>query len=99
MEYLKDIENFGMTFKEGENLEGFFAKLVSFLERRVFNRISKRVNFLLTRVNDQKVEIIADGNSDKDQNGNWRISESSGDLVIEKRISGSWVEAQKIAGS
>lgn len=98
MEYLKDIENFGMSFKEGENLEGFFSKLVSFLERRVFNRISKRVNFLLKRVNDQKMEIVASGNKDKDENDNWRLRESSGDLVIEKRVSGAWVEVQKYHG-
>lgn len=99
MEYLKDTEQFGMAFKEGEDLEGFFSKIISFLERRIFNRISKRVNFLLTRVNDQKIEIVADGNDDKNQNGNWRISESSGDLVVEKRVSGSWTKVQKYHGS
>lgn len=99
MEYLKDLENFGTNFKEGENLETFFSKFVSFLERKVFNRISKRVNFLLTRINNSKVEVVADSNNDKNQDGNWRLRESSGDLVIEKRVSGSWVEAQKIAGS
>ncbi|KKL11191.1 hypothetical protein LCGC14_2548290 [marine sediment metagenome] len=98
MEYLKNLEDFGTAFKEGENLEGFFSKLVSFLERKVFNRISKRVNFLLTRINDQKLEIIADGNTDKNENGNWRISESSGDLIIEKRVSGTWTEVRKFHG-
>lgn len=91
MEYLKDTENFGMTFKEGEDLEEFFSKFTSFLERKVFNRTSKRVNFLLTRINDQKLEIIADGNSDKDEDGNWRFFvDSSGDLIIQKRVSGTW---------
>ncbi len=98
MEHLKDTENFGMAFKEGEDLEGFFSKIISFLERRIFNRISKRVNFLLKRVNDEKLEIIASGESDKDQDGNWRIRETSGDLVIEKRVSGTWVEVQKYHG-
>lgn len=98
MEYLKDTENFGTDFKKGEDLENFFSKLISFLERRVFNRISKRVNFLLTRVNDNKLEIVADGNDDKDQDGNWRFSESSGDLVIEKRISGTWTESKTFHG-
>lgn len=98
MEHLKNTENFGMPYKEGEDLEGFFAKLISFIERRIFNRISKRVNFLLTRVNEQRMEIVADGNSDKNEDGNWRIRESSGDLVIEKRVSGVWTEVQKYHG-
>lgn len=91
MENLKDTENFGMTFKEGENLENFLAKFTSFMERRIFNRTSKRVNFLLTRINDQKLELIADGNSDKDEDGNWRFFlDSNGDLVIQTRLSGTW---------
>lgn len=98
MEYLKDAEKFGITFKEGEDLEDFFSKLLSFLERKIFNRTSKRVNFLLTRINDQKLEIIADGNTDKNENGNWRISENSGDLVIEKRVSETWTEVRKFHG-
>ena len=62
MEYLKVNENFGSTFKKDGDNESFFAKLVKFIERNVFDRISTRINFLLTRINDQKVEIIADGN-------------------------------------
>ncbi len=100
MEYLKDTENFGKTFREGENLEGFFSKVLSFVERRIFNRISNRVNFLLTRVNDSRTEIVAPGNSDKNQDGNWRTRvNDNGDLVTEKRISGTWTEANKIHGS
>lgn len=104
MEYLKNMENFGETFKKGEDenlgndLEKFFGKLIPFFERRIFNRTSKRVNFLLTRVNDQKVEIIADGNSDKNENDNWRLRESSGDLIIEKRVNSVWTEVQKYHG-
>ncbi len=101
MEHLKDLENFGIPFKEGEDdVEEFLNELVSFVERRVFNRVSKRVNFLLTRINDQKVEIVADGNSDKDEDNNWRTRvNANGDFVFEKRVSGAWVEANKIAGS
>lgn len=41
---------------------------------------------------DQKLEFIAEGNTDFDQDDNWRIMiDSSGDLVIEQRESGSWV--------
>ena len=90
MEYLKDTENFGQTFKEGDDIEKFFEEILSFFERKVFNKTSKRVNFLLTRINDQKLEIVADGNSDKNQDSNWRLLESSGSLIIQKRVSGTW---------
>ena len=99
MEFLKDTENFGVGYQKGEDLERFFEKIISFLERRVFNRISKKVNYLLKRVNDNKLEVIADGNADKDEDGNWRFRESNGDLVIEKRIDGTWTNADTIAGS
>ena len=90
MEYLKDTENFGQTFKEGDDIEKFFEEILSFFERKVFNKTSKRVNFLLTRINDQKLEIVADGNSDKNQDSNWRLLESGGSLIIQKRVGGTW---------
>ncbi|MFW6115746.1 MAG: hypothetical protein ACOC7Y_01660 [Chloroflexota bacterium] len=41
---------------------------------------------------DQKLEIIAAGNSDFDQDGNWRfVIDSSGNMDLDKRESGSWV--------
>lgn len=104
MEYLKDTENFGETFKKGEdenlgtNIEKFFSKLIPFLERMIFNRMSKRVNFLLTRINDSRIELVLSTNDDKNQDGNWRITiDSSGDLLIENRISGTWTEEGKIS--
>ena len=90
MEHLKDTEKF-IVYKEEEDLPTYISKLVSWIERTIFNRISKRVNFLLNRINDQKLEIVADSNTDK----NWRIKESNGDLVIEKRVSGTWTEVRK----
>lgn len=98
MEYLKNTENFGATFKEERNVTDYLAKFISFVERRIFNRISKRVNFLLKRVNDQKLEIIADGNSDKNEDDNWRIIESNGDLLVQKRIGGTWTTSDKYHG-
>ena len=98
MEFLKDIENFGAKYRKGDNLAEFLAKLVSFLERKVFNRISKRVNFLLKRVNDNKLEIVADGNSDKNEDDNWRFIESSGNLLVQKRISGTWTTLETYYG-
>ena len=104
MEFLKNTEKF-IVFKESlekedreKNLTLYVSKLVSWIERMIFNRISKRVNFLLTRINDSRMEIVASGNSDKDEDDNWRITESSGDLIIEKRVSGTWTEVKKFHG-
>lgn len=106
LEFAKETEDFGSIFKKDDDvkkslddLEGFMDDLVAFVERRVYNKLAKKVNFLLTRVNDQKFEFVADGNKDKDEDGNWRIVESSGDLVIQKRISGTWTNANRFAGS
>ncbi len=100
MEFLKDKENFGIGYQKDENLEGFFEKLITFIERRIFNRISKRVNFTLKRVQDNRIELIAPGNDDKGQDNNWAIEvDSNFDLIFEKRISGTWTEANKIHGS
>ena len=44
-------------------------------------------------VTNAKLEIVADGNTQFDQDGNWRLRiDSSGHLVIEVRDSGSWTE-------
>jgi hypothetical protein len=44
-------------------------------------------------VQDAELELVADGNTGFDQDGNWRIRiDASGDLVIEVRDGGSWVE-------
>lgn len=106
MEFAKETEDFGSIFKKDDDvkkslddLEGFMDDLVAFVERRVYNKLAKRVNFLLTRVNDQKFEFVASGNKDKDEDGNWRIIESSGDLKFQKRISGIWTDAPSILGS
>ena len=43
-------------------------------------------------VREQKLEIIADGNTGFDQDGNWRfVIDSGGNLDLDKRVSGSWV--------
>jgi hypothetical protein len=43
-------------------------------------------------VDNAELELVKDGNTGFDQDGNWRIRiDSSGDLVIEVRDSGSWV--------
>lgn len=58
MEHLKDIEKFKAKYTEGDDLPEYLNKLVSFVERMVFNRTSKRVNFLLTRM-----ENFSDGDT------------------------------------
>lgn len=99
MEHLKDKEKF-IVYKDGEDLPRYIRKIVFWLEVHVFNRISKRVNFLLTRINDSRTEIVAPDNSDKDEDGNWRTRVTdNGDFVFEKRISGTWTELNKIHGS
>jgi hypothetical protein len=44
-------------------------------------------------VNDAELELVAEGNTGFDQDGNWRIRiDGGGRLVIEVRDGGSWVE-------
>ncbi len=44
-------------------------------------------------VDNAELELVKDGNTAFDQDGNWRIRiNSTGDLVIEVRDSGSWVQ-------
>jgi hypothetical protein len=44
-------------------------------------------------VRNAEIEMVADGNVGFDEDGNWRIRiDSAGDLVIEVRISGTWIE-------
>jgi len=93
LEFLKDQEKFGTGYEKGDDLEVFSEDLLSFIERRIFNRISKRVNYLLNRINDNKVEIIPDANN-KDEDGNWRLkTDSSGNLIIQENISGTWTDS------
>lgn len=100
MEFPKETEDFGTAFKEGEDIEKFLDDLVAFVERRVYNKLAKRQKFLLTRVNDQKFEFVADGNDDKDQNGNLRIINSNGNFLFQKRNgdseTGTWDDENEI---
>lgn len=98
MEHLKDTENFGTVYKEGEDLETFFSKFISFVERRIFNRISKRVNWILDRQKDDTFEITKSGNA-IDSNGNWRFSIDGDDLKVERKVSGTWTTVEKYHGS
>ena len=47
-------------------------------------------------VDNGELEMVSSGNAGFDQDGNWRIRiDSAGDLVIEVRQSGAWVEQAK----
>jgi hypothetical protein len=51
-------------------------------EKRTLQKISR----------DQKLEIIAEGNTGFDQDGNWRlVIDAAGNLDLDKREAGSWV--------
>lgn len=91
MDNLKDTEKF-IVYKKGEDLPRYVSKLVSWIERFIFNRISKRVNWLLDRVFQDYYEIISPDNTGRNQDGNWRIRNDGTDLKAEKRESGSWVD-------
>ena len=38
-----------------------------------------------------KLEILASGNTEANENDNWQIIEDSGNLLFQKRIGGAWV--------
>ena len=48
-----------------------FNRLVEWVERQNYYPTAKRLNYLLLRVNDNKVEITPEGN-DVNEDGNWR---------------------------
>lgn len=96
MEFPKETEDFGKVFEKDGDIEKFIDDLVSFIERRVYNKLARGQKFLLTRVNDQKIEFVADGNKDKDEDGNLRIINSSGNFLFQKRTSGVWENENQI---
>jgi len=98
LEHLKDTENFGTNFKEGENLEKFFEKLLSWIERRIFNRISKRINWILDRQKDDSLEITKEGNA-IDENGNLKIERNGDDWEVKIKSSGTWTTVWTFKGS
>ncbi len=113
MEHLKDTEKFIVYKKKldvsdaarnkdlidvEENLSLYISKLVSWIERFIFNRISKRVNWLLDRIKNDAHEIVKDGNKIGEE-GNWRDI-ISGDNLLKQRHDGSdWVTIETSYGS
>ncbi len=90
MENLKDTEKF-IVYKKEEDLPNYISKLVSWIERMVFNRISKRVNFLLGRVGDNHFEMILPTNTGKEQDGNVRLTfDSNNDVKMQYYGNDQW---------
>jgi hypothetical protein len=60
------------------------------IDKRLPNPEEKRT--LQKLILEQKLEFIADGNTDFDQDDNWRlVIDGSGNMDLDKRESGSWV--------
>lgn len=75
----------------GEDVnQDLISRIVEWVERNNYYPTAKRLNYLLLRVNDNKVEITPAGNA-VNEDDNWRFFiDSSGDLIIQKRVSGTW---------
>lgn len=97
MEHLKDTEKF-IVYKEEEDLPTYVSKLVSWIERFIFNRISKRVNWVLDRQKDDSFEITKDGNTIGEE-GNWRRRIDGDDFVTERHDGSDWITFDRIHGS
>jgi hypothetical protein len=97
LEFAKVTRDFGQTYKEGDDLVKFLNDLVSFVEGPIY--LSRKINYVLDRVNDQKIEFIASGNG-KDEDGNLRIINSNGNFLFQKRNgdseTGTWDDENEI---
>ena len=88
MEHLKDKEKF-TVYKDGEDLPRYIRKIIFWLEVHVFNRISKRVNWILDRQKDDTLEITKSSQA-IGTDGNWRLNIDGTDFKIQKKVSGTW---------
>lgn len=77
-----------------DELPSWGKRLLIWIERDTFFKVSKRINFLLSRVNDNKLEIVAPGNTGEGQDGNWKFTiDASGNLIIQENILGTWTDS------
>ena len=90
MDKLKTTEQFPAAM-EDEKLPEYSARLLRWIEKELFFRISSRINFILDRVNDDFIEFVQDGNEIGDD-GNWRIIINGNDLEMQRRESGTFVK-------
>lgn len=97
MEHLKDKEKF-IIYKKEEDLSLYVSKLVSWIERKIFNRISKRVNWILDRQKDDTFEITKSDNA-IDSNGNFKIERNGDNWEVKIKSSGTWTTVHIFYGS
>lgn len=74
------------------------SKLVLWIKTRIYRIFARRINWLLDRILTDGYEFIVEGNEPGDD-GNWRIIIISGDLKVQKRISGEWDTGHTFSGS
>ncbi len=93
MDKLKVQERFESA-EINQKWPGWFRRLILWIEKDLYFKISKRINWLLDRIgNNSDFEIIKDGNV-KGEDGNWRLKiDASGNLIIQENISGTWTDS------
>lgn len=74
------------------------SRLVMWIENKIYEICSRRINWLLRRVLTEGYEFIVEGNEPGDD-GNWQIIINGDDLIIQKRVSGAWITTNTFAGS
>ena len=94
MDKLKTTETFS-NIRPEEKTRKYLSSMLLWIEQKIFFRVSKRVNWILDRVKDDTVEIVPSGSIVEDD-GNWRLTISGTDLLIQKKESGVWTTKQTI---
>lgn len=72
------------------------ALMVLWIKDKIWAPISRRINWLLDRIKDDTVEIVA-AESEPEDNGNWRLYISGTDLLIQRKESGTWTTKSTIS--
>lgn len=99
MERLSEEFTFGKRWGgDKEGLRRYLGRLQQDIEKRD-QEIARRLNWLLERIETVHVEMVAEGNTGIEQDGNWKLLLRNGDFFIQKRVSGTWTDADKIHGS
>ncbi len=97
MDKLKNTEFFPAA-KEDEKLPSYSQQMLRWLEKEIWYRISKRVNWLLDRIKDDQHEITKSGNKINEE-GNWRFKIDGNDLTTERHNGSAWVTIDRWHGS
>ncbi len=70
------------------------SRLIKWIKDEIYRPIARKVNFLLSLVNTGFIEIPADG-SEPGADGNWRWRVDGTNLVLQRKISGTWTDTAK----